>query len=543
MGLRQSLTGFWKRNVADRVPRYNFRDIAKAVVNFTENAERRSEIRQDYASTVDKQVAQPAPYKLLKQYFNGHPFLRIVAGARIREVLKNGWAVRERFAKKCTECGREYLQPLRPVEEPTEPEGEAAISTVKPKPKPVEVKICPDCGGLLREPNPQEKGRAQAFFKNPNLDDEFTDIVKSTLKDNFAVDDWYWSVRKVEGTQQYVIYVEDASEIHICGDEHSRLGNGEWFCPRCFSKKNPKIYEKGETCDGCGGPLLETCYVHRNDAQEVTARYGRDEIIHGNSDPWLPQFYGNPKTLAVLTELRSALAMNSFNFDAITTGKVNKLLLLNGVEQTAANDLSRQIEEQVSRIEVDSYTGRVGRKANKNIMVGSPQGGQLFDLTFDPKKMQWMDWMEWWFVKIVGGIYGVQPVMMNANPKGPGGYYQKMQIAVDSNATLESQRGLEEPINEQLLPLMGIRDWVFSFNEVEQRNKLEEAQIWQAKVAAGREAVNSGLYAEITEEGELKVAGVFQKQAYSPASRRDEPMPPQPEPSHPFAVDKEKDLR
>ena len=95
----------------------------------------------------------------------------------------------------------------------------------------------------------------------------------------------------------------------------------------------------------------------------------------------------------------------------------------------------------------------------------------------------------------------------------PTGYHERMSVSVDQDRTRERQKMIEDALNEQLIVnVLKIRDWTFAFNEIEGRNELEEAQIWLNKVRAGKEAVNAGLDAELTEEGELKIMGKFEKQ-------------------------------
>jgi len=132
--------------------------------------------------------------------------------------------------------------------------------------------------------------------------------------------------------------------------------------------------------------------------------------------------------------------------------------------------------------------------------------------------------------------------MMNAPTRGPGGYFQRQQIVVQNDRTREDQAMIEDPFNEQLLPKMGIHDWEFKFNEIEPRNELEEAQIWQAKIAAGTLAVEAGLEAELTDEGDLKVSGKFVKPEMPSQATGylmpKPPKPPEPKQQQPFAMDK-----
>lgn len=105
--------------------------------------------------------------------------------------------------------------------------------------------------------------------------------------------------------------------------------------------------------------------------------------------------------------------------------------------------------------------------------------------------------------------YGVQPIYINVPSQGPGGYFQRMQVVVHAETTAHYQKVLSKPINEELLPLMGVTDWEFVFNPIEPKNEREEAQIWREKIAAGQAAANAGLKAELNDDGELKISGVF----------------------------------
>lgn len=524
MTLREKV-GSLTRKVLDsrigrRLPLYSYRTVGRVATAAVEMEKtRRSIIKEVTAQDIDKIVQQPYPYALLKSYANNHPFLRIIHGVRIREAIHNRWDVKERFAKKCVTCGREFVQV---VEE------------------------CPDCKekGFLRDPNPQEKKILEAILKDPNRDDEMVDIIKSVMKDNLAVDDWYLSISEV-ALGQYAIYNEDASEMFLCPDKHGRLGNGDWFCPNCWKVDvNESIYTDGGECPDCGRELKETAYIHKKEGTgKITARFSRDMIIHGNSDPWLPRLYGNSKVVAVLVQLRSASAMDNRNLDIYTKGVIDKIIGLKGEERIKAKEIAEDIKEQREKVAIDSYTGRVGRQSGGSILIGTREGLDVHDLTPDPEKMQSLEWMEFWFVKIAGGIYGVQPIMMNAPTRGPGGYFQRMQLVVEVDAAKESQKSFEDPFNEQFVHgKLGVRDWEFKFNEIEARDEMGDAQIWQSKVAAGTAAVEAGLDAEITDEGELKISGEF-KPPEAPSRATGYIMPPkvpQPKMPQPFSQEKMK---
>lgn len=518
VGVTASLRNAGKR-VLNNVPFYSMRYLSKAVTTAMDFEKmRRGIVTQQVIETVDKILEQPAPYALLKKYANGHPMLRVVHGAIIREVVKHRWNVKEKFAKKCLTCGQEFKQP---------------------------VDQCPDCleKGFLRDPNPQEKKRLEAFLDDPNRDDELIDIIKALLKDELALDDSYISISEV-APNQFAIYNEDGAEIFICANKHGRLGNKLWFCPSCWSPINEKTYPTKGSCDSCGKPLKETAYVQKQEGT-IKARFGRDEIIHFSADKWLPHQYGNSKVMSVLVELRSALAMNSYNFDLYTSGHLAKIIVFPNMKQEDATKIAKAVKDQSDKIEIDQWTGRIGRKT-RNIYLGGTDGASVHDVMPDSQKMQSLDWLEFWFVKIIGAIYGVQPIMMNAPTQGPGGYFQRMQIVVQNDTSIGYQNRIEDRFNNILLPKLQIQDWEFKFNPIEPRNEMEACQIWQVKIAAGTAAVVAGLTAEITEEGELKISGKFVKPMLPPGTTHtlhqvpQTPEPPKPKMTRPFSMDKQR---
>ena len=128
-------------------------------------------------------------------------------------------------------------------------------------------------------------------------------------------------------------------------------------------------------------------------------------------------------------------------------------------------------------------------------------------------KMQSLEWWELWR-ETVGSVYGVQAVFMGATEQGKTGYHQQMQILVQNDTTLLYQQMIEEPFNEVLLPRIGVTDYLFKFNEIEEKNELADIQILREKVDACITAANADMNAELTEDGEVKIYGKPKKQEF-----------------------------
>lgn len=467
---------------------------------------------------VDKVVQTPYNYSLLCVYSLYNPVLRLIHDAIIREVLKarkdgKCFDIIPRFKSKCTTCGYESQK---------------------------EEETCPvdQCPGVMRKPEIEQKRKAEAFFDDPNESSETEDIIKSILRFSLAVDDWFISLTDNPVT----IYVEDSRHMHLVADDLGRLGNSEYFCPGCIREAqatedpnnvqsaNQKIFKRGQRCPKHpDAELKETCYVYL-EGTTVKARFGKDEIIHGKNDSWLPDLYGHSKVVAVLRQIRSVTAMDKWNFDTYTTGKLGQILGFKKMDQDAVNKIADDAEAEVKQLEENADTGEVNAQL-RTLWLATEDGFDVVDTMPPSEKMQSLDWWQLWR-EVAGAVYGVQPVFMGATEQGKTGYHQQMQILVQNDTTLLYQQMIEEPVNEVLLPRIGVVDYKFKFNEIEEKNELADQQILQVKIANVIQAANADMDAELTEEGEVKIHGKPKKQEMLPFGNNKpegDSKPPKPE--------------
>lgn len=498
-----------KNYIMERFPLYNRRFLRRQFDKLRRESGRRTPISVGI-NYVDKVVEIPYNYSLLCMYALFNPVLRLVHDAIIREVVRNGWEIQPRFKRKCPVCGYESQK-----EEETCPQ--------------------PQCTGVMREPELEQKRWVEAFFKNPNSSNEMVDITKSILRFALAVDDWYLSITE----HPTAIYVEDSRNMRIVADKLGRLGNQQYFCPECLreasEKQDPEIiqsacqiiFEEGQRCPKHpAAELKETCYVYQ-DGSTIKARFGKDEIIHGQVDSWLPDLYGHSKVVAVLRQIRSVTAMDKWNFDTYTTGKMGQIIVFKDMDQDEVNKIADDIEADLAELKEDMDTGEIKRKM-RTLWLSSKEGIDVAESMPPSEKMQSIDWWQLWR-EVVGAVYGVQPVFMGATEQGKTGYHQRMQILVMNDTTLMYQQMIETPLNETLLPRLNVTDWVFKFNPIEEKNELADVQILQSKIAAATTAANAGMYAELTEEGELKIYGKPEKSPLPQGARSfisDLPKPP-----------------
>jgi len=328
--------------------------------------QRRSQV---YPYRNEYNIAEPSwDYVVLDKWGIYNPVLRTVHEAIIKEATRNRGNVKPRWQSKCLKCNTEFQ---------------------------TEKDECPTCKVPTVKPDINQKQLLDAFLEDPNPTDELLDIQKSCYRYMLRLSDWYISIQKANLAEltPLVVYVEDASKIRVCCDEHGNLGNNEWFCPKCVGKHPEDVYQENGTCKQCGNTeLKETAYVQKDGA--VIARWAKDEMLHGKLDPNLPSVYGLSREISILTTLKTLDAMDGFNFDNYSEGKLGNILVFEGLNQEDVNNLAQKAKDQQNKPERNPNTGQWFIKKLKTLFLGSGGKGGVTNVPAMPEseKMQSLDW-------------------------------------------------------------------------------------------------------------------------------------------------------
>lgn len=449
---------------------------------------------------ISKIVELPYNYEVLLKYAFYNEVVRTVHDAIIREVVRNRWEVKPKWQCKCPQCGVEY-------------------QTNKEK--------CPDCQVETMLPDSDQKKMLQAFLDYPNPDNEFLNIVKSTMRYMLSVDDWWLSIQYANTETPLTMYVEDSVYMRVCADKKGRIGNKEYFCPICTEEDPNNIYSSEGMCrKHKDTKLKETAYAYV-DGGEIKARFSKDEILHGITEPFLPSLYGKSKLVSCIRILLSLTAMDKWNFDIYTTGKLAQILVFHGLNQNDVNELMTEAKKQRDLVEEDPQTAAISNKL-RTLGLGTKEGVTKVDAMPPSEKMQSIDWWKLWR-EVVCAVYGVTPIFVGVVESGKTGANPRMQIDVQNNTTEMYQRSFEEPFNNIIVPKLGVYDWKFEFNPVEEKDEMQDISVLQAKVETVIRAANAGMQAELTDEGEVHISGkpkpVKPSQAYQPKNPFEEENP------------------
>ena len=409
------------------------------------------------------------------------------------------------------------------------------------------------CGGTLRQPSENQARILEHFLKRPNRDYHFDDFVKSSLFYDLSLDDWYWGIafkrtpkvadgkvvvrnkRVVYQKIPYEIYVEDARFIFPVADEFGHLGGYEWFCPECYDKQpgdqpvvvirgemSKEDIEKAKVCPLCGGEMEQTAYVQELQGT-VVARFTKDELIHGSSSRVAPALFGNSKIISVWKITQTVLAMDDYNWEVYSTGKVGSLIGFPGEDQLDVDEKKKAIEDEIKSLDKkDIQSGRFkSSKKIRTLMLGLKKDQQpiRIPLMEDLKAMQSIEFYRL-YMEAIAGVYGVTPEFVSTSDVAGGGI--RLKIDVQNRTTQEHQAGFADLFNDELLPKFGVTDWVFEFNPIEGRDQLRDAQTEHTKAASALAWAQCGFNVSLGPGGELLVTGKADIASVQGASRANE---------------------
>lgn len=456
--------------------------LLKALREYADS-QRRSQILEANKND-NMMVATPWDYQSLWNWFNNNEVTGAIGEALLREITRNRGvnqkmgAVQPRWLRKCPQCGTEFHS---------------------------EKEECPECKVETLKPDINQKRLLEAFIEDPNPDDEMITIVSSAFMYMFSVDDWYLSMQPATNGAPFTVYIENSLYMRVCADKFGRIGNKELFCVE--DREHPdRTIPKGQRCpEHPDAELKETAYVYKED--KIKARFGKDEVLHGKPHPRLPSLYGYSLLIQGLRTLMSVNAMDKFNYDNYNEGKLGNILVFEGMSQEEASNLAQEMDKQKNQPKLDINTGSWVIKKLRTLFLGSPKTVTNVPAMPESEKMQSLDWWKLW-KSILCGLYGVQDISVGNIAEGTTGQNPRIKVDVGNNAIEYWESKFEDPFNNVVVMQgLGVTDWVWKFNPVEEKDEMQDVTILKTKLEVIAQAINLGMQAELTDEGEVKISG------------------------------------
>ncbi|MGP8322423.1 MAG: hypothetical protein ACT6FG_00275 [Methanosarcinaceae archaeon] len=336
------------------------------------------------------------------------------------------------FDKKCTLCGKEYD---------------------------AKENLCV-CGGILREPAPEELTYIKEFFKNCNLNDQSFTSVLCEFEDNLNImDDGFLIVLKdyVFNTDNTGLMFEKVREILSVTpefmafdlDDNLVQGNEHYTCV-----DHRQLLDKPGICPECAKPLFPVYFTYGEGSSKVMP-YLKNEVIH-NSRYSPSKTYGYSPVATLYEVAMVILAGDILLKDTYTQQRPPKGILaivtrnLESLQKFWKKEMDqmRTNPNHMPVMGIESETGR-----------GKAEYISLMNSIADMDVLNVSDKMR----ESIAGLYRISP-LYRGSTEGIGGLNaEEIQRSVTAEPVAAAQKGYHDEVFPKLLKMFGITDWVLEF--------------------------------------------------------------------------------
>lgn len=311
---------------------------------------------------------------------------------------------------------------------------------------------CHICNAPIRPPDPGQFKLLRALMDKPNGLYSWDEMMKSLIYYSLAVDDWWISIsfkyvinakKTTDNPWDYIavpaeIYVEDSASMFFIADSKGRLGNGEFFCPICHQEvpnmDRLKIINYSNIkkptdllCEKHNYPMSETCYMQELRG-EITARFGKNELVHASDYRHLPSLYGYSKLVSVDWMIQTIYAMDKYNYGVYAEGKVAQIIAMPGETVDSIQRIQGELKRQNMEQQVKGYP----KMMNYWLPMTTSDKPEAIPILPPLREMQSIDFYTL-YAKAISSVYGVTlDFQMMTEGSKSGGQQPRMKIAVET---------------------------------------------------------------------------------------------------------------
>lgn len=424
---------------------------------------------------------------------------------RVNELYRNEFPIPEpRFERKCIECDAEFEE---------------------------RVEVCPECDGDVREPDPEERRRAEALTESVNKEGQsLRDLAKAS-----EFDQWFTGVPVIVIRYDYLIAppstdgqfvgeaILDREPIELVKgdprrivpvvDENRRIGGFWWVCPRCRHDPDHEPAREDGFCKECGTRLEEVYFAEYGERHDdVEKYYFREEVV---TFPWaFPRLNGLDGLSPVhhiwlkqlIIEFQDSYAAAFYDPDSDRLP--NQFMILHTTNPDAWDELLNQARQNAKEDEYDSpvftmeYAPEAGECSEVQVVDAMPdellgQNGELKDT----------------FKKDIRQAIGISDVHDSEMEDAGGLNNEGLQLEVTDRSLATQMHDYTVGWLDTLAKRLGLEDHKYGYLPATG----PDAEDLQREIEAGIRAEEGGLDARLV-GGRTEVAdGEF------------DPEPPQPE--------------
>lgn len=312
----------------------------------------------------------------------------------------------------------------------------------------------------LTQGSPEQYKKVVDFFKNPNTDDSGDEWLEAIIYDLQLFGDAYI---ELDGSGDYEV---DSNEWIYDGEL-----SGIWPIAADSMRIIPE-YPTGKLPEPPNMAYIQVI-------GDVVRKYSRNKIIH-MSKLRTTRAYGTSPLLSLLKVVGAHLNLTDY-IGRLFSGMLPKTLVNVGdISTSEMSAMLALIEQQVSG----------GQSPYGLITVNGGTGFNIHKLIDSPSEGQFLDQL-YYYREEICAVFGIPPMKLGwvqtgklANPES--------QLDAWYDVIDSFHRKLERVLNNRVLPLIGITDWVINFKTIRPSRDAERADVFSKQAEAVRKLRQEG---------------------------------------------------
>ena len=423
----------------------------------------------------------PMPLQTLYNLSKHSDVLRTIIFNLKKEIFRNGYEIKEKFSKKCSNCGKEFKHDLE---------------------------ICENCGSKnLINPNEIQKKILETYCEKMNDNNQDLLIVHEELNNDLetvddayllAVKDYFFDEDGFFKGHTVVEFIRiDPKFIRIICNNQGLMGrtNDNKKIMTCVEHRNQK-YEDLEFCPICKKQLFQVHYVYEGIENEKLY-YTNSEIKHTSKyNPSLT--YGYSMIYACWMKIITLMNMDNYMKDYYAKQRPPRGMLF--INTSNMNSITKAWNWMLDQFKVNPHQ-------IPPLIIESPDGKtnnvQFIDLMKSLDEMQFTQVRDE-FSKKIGACYGCMPLFQGDISSSGGLNNEGLQITVTDRTVLDGQKLFNNKFFKFITEQLNITDYEVILKPNQEENTMKKEELMSKKINNARIMQEMGFKITLTEKEEFE---------------------------------------
>ena len=415
---------------------------------------------------------------------NENLILRTVLSTLQQEIFRKGYFWEKKFHKKCVQCDKEYQH---------------------------DVETCDECGGEVRDPNPDQLVYPKWLLEQRNsMEQSFMDVLREIEYDLNITDDAFLILIKeyyIDPETNEVSFYRvkelvrgDPIFMRIIADKRGVRGGRFRVCP-VHRDQVKSFSEQEKHCDICGHELEDVHHVNTAGSGK-TQYYLKGEVIHVSKyNP--SKLYGRSPVSTLWRQAMTLTAMDNYMYTAYSKRRIPRgILSINTDNLESMKAFWKSTDEKLER---DPHY--IPKIATEGTGKGGVNWVKLMDSLEEMQYIPARDEMR----QRIAAFYGVSNVFMMDTGKSGGLNNEGMQILVTNRAVEFGHKVYTDHLFPRMGEQMDVTDWKLTLYPNEEEDEVTRLRRDEMEVNIAQRMLMMGYQPTLNQDANRDIRFIYKQ--------------------------------